>query len=143
MSNFIPEDFEGLQLTDPMATTRSMTAGGIARIPSIRPTHDPNGRRLVYEAAVPESSLRDDENVRGEDVAISGLNHERMDLTGIRTTDNGRLIHMDYKLHLTVSSKQRRQFGTERLSCNCGNWSERLPHPCAVSVYSLHISSSF
>jgi hypothetical protein len=126
MSSFIPEDFESLQLTDTMATTRSMTAGGIARIPSVRPLHGPESSRLIYEVAIP------DENPRGEDVAFMGLNHERMDLTGIRRTVDGRHIQMDYKLHLTVSVRRRTRSSKERLSCNCGNWSERLPYPCMV-----------
>jgi hypothetical protein len=142
MSNFIREDFEGLQLTDPMATTRSMTADGIVRILGERPGDGPGGGRLVYEVVIPD-------NASGQDVASSGLNHTQMDLTGIRISEDGRLLHMDYKLHLTVSNelqvtvsnRRKRQIVTERLSCDCGNWSERFPYPCMVSIY-LAISLS-
>jgi hypothetical protein len=134
------EDFEALHLSDPMATTRSMAAERKTRVTSVRPVsrRNPIGP-LEYIVDIPENA-GDNENTRGVDVAVAGLDVQRIDLTGIRESENGNYT-LDFKQHITVSVNQRRQGATQRQSCDCGNWSRRLPHPCMVNTQTFHRSN--
>jgi hypothetical protein len=139
MSYINYEDFEALHLSGPMATTRSMAAERKTRVTSVRPVNRQNPiGSLDYSVDIPENP-GDDENVRGVDVAVAGLDAQRIDLTGIRETENGNYT-LEFKQHITLSINQRRHGTTARQTCDCGNWSRRLPHPCMVSTPSSFLA---
>jgi hypothetical protein len=123
MSFFNPEEFDRLQLADPiMATTRSMASEGRVRMDSSKP-----GGIIKY-------IVKTDGDDRVEAAASTGLEGKGMSITGIRLTADG-VVQVGIKYIATMTIHEGKDWTDIR--CSCGHSYRTAPYLCMVRIHFL------